>query len=270
MILKTNVNYFYEIVGLRDDGVVETKFKEFRLFNVPAFIPISPAVELSFPTEIKVRVLENLCCTYLYTRDFKRLFTLITVNTYLLRYVYCLLFPGMKHVTVRKMIKRVGGTLNFLYEVNNNYLCDTYLSDQLKPSLSLKISSIYKEVAPWNLCISDQMMIDRLDTARLLWFEDVKSFSIGPCVQDKVWLVGDYLEEAGVFGASKTYHPVLCFTFYRATGSLVNKNIMRQNKWFKRITALLRIIYGPSTGVFYVVEEEKNPFHVQNQVVELY
>lgn len=270
MILKRNVHYFYEIVGLREDGVVETKFKEFRLFNVAPNIPRSPPLEIAFPPEINVAVLEILCCTFLYNRDFRRLFEMTKINTYLLHYVYCLIYPGMKISTIRRTIKRVGGTLHFLYEVNDNYLCDTYLSEPLKPSLSIKISSIFKEITPWNLDISDPMMIDRLDTTRLLWFEDIKSFSIGPCVQDKVWLVGDYDEEAGVFGARKTYHPVLCFTFYRATGSLVEKNLMKRNQWFKRLTKLLRIIYGPSTGVFYVVEDEKNPFHIQNAVLELY
>ena len=173
----------------------------------------------------------------------------LLVDQFTTRTIYLKLFPGKSLVTVADMISRIYRTLHMFETIYDDYL--TIPNYGRIEHVALRFThhgDLYTArsslLQPWDFRC--EIRLEEFET-------DVgsKVFLGGPDLGDSILIGGS--SNNGVIRATTIFHPVLTILLGdKADVLLPNESTFWRNKNFIAFSKLLRKVFGPNTGVFYM------------------
>lgn len=231
-----------------DDGqVTKLVMRNFRTHHLAP--SNTPKVDASMlPAELTTKIILLNFMMMLKEYNFQEASELL-VDQLTVRTIYLNLFPGRNLITVSEMIGRIYRTLHMLETIYDDYLTvpnygrveHVALRFTHRGDLGMARNSMLN---PWDFRCD--IRLEEFDT-------DVESkvFLGGPDLGDSILIGGS--SSNGVIRAQTIFHPVLTILLGdKADILLPTESNFWRNKNFISFSKLLRKVFGPNAGVFYM------------------
>lgn len=215
-------------------------------------------VHMPLPAEIVYMIIDRLILTYIKGMNFEMaqallMFDLPTINRFYSRW-----FDPDIYIRFTTKLYRIGNTFELLQKVVDAMLQfpneehDHYMALQLEHT-----SYLFNRQAPynpWNFngCID----IIQIPRPGIFCVEDFRAFVTGPYITDVVWMNGR--NEKGIVASDYFRLPVIVFVLTeRENGELIpTREYLKDSLIFKNFARLLKLAFGPTTGIFFAVQGE--------------
>ena len=211
------------------------------------------------PLEISLRILTNLFFLHLHDFNFDAAASLITLSKVFATDIYRMIYGRTHQRSITTIVRRVSGTLETIACIHDQYM--TALRPSTFTSCRIIIGSC-KYYYPWAKvqdCYAEHISGPIEGEG-----EAVSQYEVGICNGDKVWLNGRYRKD-GTFNCEKFRHPILSLEINDVFGdNVLTSDFIRKNRTLNRFIILLKLIYGPNTGIFFFFNDafDPNPFNV--------
>lgn len=252
---------FYEYEDNRVAKLELQRFDEFEL------VPVNTRdLQFPLPRELIDQVVYSLFVNYLCSYNFRDAAALVPFNPWILKTVYEQIYGPAAELTLLQMLQRVSKTFCLLEGLHDDYLtCPNELDITPSVMLCIEPSLMHKPVFyPWEFRPEFALMEQTIFPATTVF--------PGALFGDTVLVSG--AESDGIIDVTKFYHPVFMIGLQDYTSTLLTseKHFERTDK-FQKFSNLLVSIYGPTTGVFYMVkpaDQSRNPFISSSDVYITY
>lgn len=249
LITRSKCPHFYEI---------ESEVKELKPVNFGYHELCQPDWDLnrSLPDEITSLIFKHLFVIYLKSFNFDLAAALVTVHKTFAKDIYEKVF-GKTILAVTTKINRLCNTLNFMEQLHDDYLTVDRISTYTMCRVVRK--RFGGKVNPWDLvheCFPTQIASVITDGS------PVHQYATGTMNGENVWVTGSYLKN-GIFECQRFKHPVINLEFTNVHDfNLCTSTYLRRSHSIKQLVELLRVTYGPNTGVniMFNNSEDGNPF----------
>lgn len=250
------------IFKLDEDWVVTPII--FKKYQELTLSPINtPPCMFDLPHELIYKTLKISFFDLLHSKNFEDAFDLCLTSKVLLHEIYELLLgPTRLKVSITDQAHHLHSCLYLIELIHDEYLCTPNLSKHSRVGIRLETmpsrftTGDNKQVAPWDFYPELQTerhgrVIDRDGPAN--------PYLTGPFFGDIVNVYGS--SSKGIVAVTQMHHPVLTFILSTIDEVLIpDEANFWHNRPFKRFTKLLKIIFGPRTGVYFMVKPFGNEF----------
>lgn len=246
LITRSKNPHFYSI----DQGSLsKIKVVDFGEYDLP-----QPKWQLArrLPWDVCSIIMRYLFLIYLKSFNFDLAGALVSINKSFTFEIYNEIF-GVRYTHPLKAVKRVCNTLDLLARIY-----DDYLSIPRKTNYSL-----IKVVKPSNVAdfLPWQTILDVFPqpTVGIIAGEGEKvyQFETGGFYGDTVWLTGRYNRD-GIFKCKRFYHPIITIQLSDYDEAVPTSKQLNSNEMFKKFAALLRLAYGPTTGIYFYFDDDQH------------
>jgi hypothetical protein len=215
-------------------------------------------VTMPFPREIVYLIIDKLILMYIKGMNFEMAQQLVFIDFPTMNRFYAQWFDP--DIWIRHTTKwfRISNTFELLQKVVDGVLQfpneehDHYMALQLEYT-----SRFFNNVTtynPWNFngCID----IIAIPKPGIFCVEDFRAFVTGPYITDVVWMNGR--NENGIVASDYFRLPVIVFVLTeKDDGELIpTREQMMNSQTFKNFARLLKLAFGPTTGIFFAVQGE--------------
>lgn len=256
-ILLTQTKWTHVFQLGKDYKISPIKFTKYQdLILSPMFTP--PCL-FDLPGELIMKTLQISFFDLLYSKNFQDAFEIVLCNRLIAKQIYTLLF-GYATIPVTEMIKRLHSSL---------YLIDIFYDEYLTVPNGLKVhrkairlerkSARTAITAPWDYYHEIQLEGHGRQQSS---DGPANPYLTGPYYGDIIHVYGKSTD--GIVYAEEIKHPVFTFILSTLNKTLIpNESNFWRNKYFKKFSDLLKIIFGKNTGIYFMVKpagNDDNPF----------
>lgn len=208
------------------------------------------------PLEITEKILQHLMLLYLKSGNFEKLLQLISISPHQIRRFFRQFFGPLDTVDVIRLHIRISEMFKLATEIVESLVCfpneehDHYFALEI---LHTKRFHPYYSYHPWNF--RGKVSLFQIPKPGILHVEDFRAFVTGPNITDIVWMTG--YGRNGVVATNYYRQPVVVLSFCDKEGHVVpEKDTIQNSATFKGFATMLRIAFGPTSGIFFSVKEE--------------
>jgi hypothetical protein len=277
---KRRVIYQY-----KDNELTVLPLEDFNFHDILTSNP-DPYV-YNLPVELYSEIIKQVFCIRLSTRNLDLLMDLAKINRFTTRLVYDQLY-GIENespvqISIVEMLKRISATMNLLMNLHDDYvICERYdyrkvgirLHHQDHAETNPNLPWVWLNgrarvqrnlithtadsptirntvVNPWDFCSNFEItQIERANT-----FTGMSAIH-GDFYGDTIFVDGR--NRHGMYDCTKIQHPIFTFLLVESDRALLipTHETFELTHTFGCLTDMLRIMYGPQTGVYFMVREE--------------
>lgn len=242
----------------------------------------------NFPLEIYQEIMKEVFCLRLSTRNLDLLYELALINQFTARFIYNQ-FYGLENetpeeITIVEMLKRIRYTCDLLVNLHDDYIIEerqysnrvgirlhphhafTTLSGDQQPFIPYTGS-----IDPWNFCSNFQLVgIERANTRNTF------SAIYGEHYGDTIYVDGK--NRQGMYCCTRYEQPVFVFLLVDAVRVwprsvtaeqmyvlIPTSETIQQTHTLGCLADMLKIMYGPQTGVYFMVKDDENHITSHNE-----
>lgn len=242
---------FYDVAGPKIRKIEMKTFGEQELF--PVNNDLVDATTL--PRELVEIIIVELFTCMLTTFNFHLAFYVCQTDSKILKRIYSSIY-GKADICRLDMLERISKTMQLLEALHDDYITvpnesELAVNIMLCVQPSLRYKPMYN---PWEFRTEFDLHIQSSVPATAIIH--------GTLFGDTVYISGN--EEDGIIDVERFQHPVFCFGLSAYTGELIaSQRTILRSRMFIHFKRLLVYIYGPNTGVYFMVKptgQEMNPF----------
>lgn len=236
----------------------EPELQEIKIIDFGTHDLCQPEWDLqkSLPAEITTMICHHLFLIYLRSFNFDQAAALVAIHSTFASDIYDWIY-GKSILAVTTKIKRVCNTLNLIEMIHDSYMTVDRISQYTMCRVVRRKFS--GKFYPWDAvyeCFATSISGIITDD------QPVQQYVTGTLNGDNIWVVGNYLKN-GIFDCKRFKHPVINLeltNFYDL--NLCTAFFLRRDQFIKRFVRLLKLAYGPYTGVHIMFNdsEDGNPF----------
>lgn len=215
-------------------------------------------VSMPLPKEIVDMIIDKLILIYIKGMNFEMAQKLVFIDFSTINRFYGRWVDPDIYIRYTTKMYRIANTFELLQKVMDSLLQfpneehDHYMALQIEHT-----SYLFNKQAPynpWNFngCID----IIQIPRPGIFGLEDFRAFVTGPYITDVVWMNG--YSEHGIVASNYFRLPVIVFVLCeRDDGEIIpTRECMVKSVTFKNFASLLKLAFGPTTGVFFAVQGE--------------
>lgn len=215
-------------------------------------------VQMPLPKEIVDMIIDKLILIYIKGMNFEMAQKLVFIDFPTINRFYGRWIDSDISIRYTTKMYRIGNTFELCQKVVDalvqfpNEEHDHYMALQIEHT-----SYLFNKQAPynpWNFngCID----IIQIPKPGVYCIEDFRAFVTGPYITDIVWMNGR--NEKGIVASDYFRLPVIVFVLTeRDDGEIIpTREYMMDHPTFKNFAALLKLAFGPTTGIFFAVQGE--------------
>ena len=231
-----------------------------RIYYEPV-IDLAPAVHnrlrMPLPREIVDKIVDYLILSCIRGMNFETATKLIFLDLATARRFYNQWFPVPTSHRILSKMYRISQTFELMQKIVDMVLQfpneehDHYMA--LNVQHTSKLFDAKFDYYPWNF----NGHIDMIQIPRpgIFTLDDFRAFVTGPYVTDIVWMNGR--SEKGIVQSTYFRLPVIVLILTDDEDEIVpTREYMENNAMFKSFANLLKLAFGPTTGVFFAVQGE--------------
>lgn len=213
----------------------------------------SEVFDLPLPKELINMIIDQLIISYIQGCDFSLAFDLICIDRYTMFRFYGRWF-GLDRIYFPSILHRLSNTFELLQKVQDGVI--QFPNDEHDHYIALEIPFIGNfnpgyAYNPWNF--NGNITLIQIPKPGIFGVEDFRAFVTGPYVTDVIWMNGR--NDRGVIYSDFFRLPVIVFVLTDQEGNIIPKRCeMDVHSAFKAFTKLLKMAFGPTTGVFFAVQ----------------
>jgi len=263
-LLITNTSKYTRIFQIRNDARVCSIYFQKYLGDTELTFTGTPLTPFDFPDPITYNILFRLLYMYLRTQHFEEASDLLVINRKFAFAVYRQIYGKFEPNSILVMISRLSYTFRILQAFYDEYLSERNYSLETNVAIRLERRSIYTvPLAPWDFYPS---VILEGHANLTVPQQPVNTYCTGRNFGDIVQVIGASTQ--GVVEATQIHHPVFTVILGTLSQSLIpNESDFWHNRYFKKFTNLLRVVFGNHSGVYFMVNPvgiEESPFITQS------
>lgn len=256
LITKNGYDFLYRIDNY--DCVFEETFDEHLLIKFIHEDDIDLKCQL--PLELRNKIILTTFWEMISSRNFAEAYKMATLDHASLIMIYRSVFTV--DCCREIMIDSLGFVLRFAECVQADYL--QFENPSMSPTVGVRlVTSICFQgeagifLRPWDFSL-DSMDFSSFEGRLLITNgknrERFHAWQTGPTYGENVWTVGR--RSGGQYHCKKLYYPVITLILTDITGVLLpSLNEFPNNRYFKQMSEFLKLCFGPSTGVFFMVKK---------------
>lgn len=207
------------------------------------------------PIEIVEKILFRMAILYLASGNFEKMLGIITISKYQIRHFFRKFFGPLDTMDIVRLNRRlsnmfkladeiVKAMVGFPNEEHDHYFAlEIFHKKQFHP---------YYAYNPWNFYGKVSMF--QIPRPGILGVEDFRAFVTGPYITDVFWMNG--YERNGLIASNFYRQPIIVLQFVDKKGfTIPEKDVLVKSKAFKGFADMLRIAFGPTSGIFFAVKD---------------
>lgn len=209
------------------------------------------------PREIVDKIIDYLILSYIKGMNYEFANQLIFLDLSTTRRFYNQWFPVPTSNRVMSKLHRISQTFELMQKIVDMYVQfpneehDHYFALSLQHTSTL-FNPKY-DYYPWNFNGNIDMI--QIPRPGIYTIEDFRAFVTGPYITDIVWMNGR--SDKGVVASNYFRLPVIVLVLMDKEEEIIpTKVYIENNPMFRTFAKMLKLAFGPTTGVFFAVQGE--------------
>lgn len=245
-------DHFHQVFKITDNQIHRMEYDPV----IDLCQPNTDLINFTMPKEIVHMIIDYTVIECIKGLNFKRAFELLCIDRATLLRFYRTWFGRSEYlITFRPHFFRISKTFQLFQEVMDGII--QFPNEEHDHYIALDIeyqSGCYKPAKgynPWNF--NGNINLIQIPKPGIYCVEDFRAFVTGPYVTDVVWMGG--VGDKGFVTSDFFRLPVIVFVLTDHQGEIIpDKKGLESNEAFKGFATLLKIAFGPTTGVFFAVQ----------------
>lgn len=268
------------IYQYKEDGLFVLPLEDFNHHDI--LVRDECSFVFKFPLEIYSEIIKEVFCTRLATRNLDLLMELATINQFTAKLVYDQLYgcegETPAQITIVEMLKRINQTLEILANLHDDYVIAErhtkrkvgirlHHASHLENNPLISHEQFFDNpqnwlttttINPWNFCSNFEVLqIERAHTVNEI------SAIHGEYFGETLYVHGR--NRNGMYQCSTYEHPVFVFLLVEQEHLLIPiKETFELTNTFGCFNDMLKIMYGPQTGVYFMIKNDINDITSHN------